>query len=58
MTDALKLRAVGEVCDYYRYENMMSSIDSNDVTCLSCGNWDGKKCAINVYDKVVAELEQ
>jgi hypothetical protein len=51
-----QLRAVAGSCK--QYNSKISGALSGEISCASCNNWDGVKCKIGVYDKVLTSLDQ
>ena len=59
-----QLRGVAQVCGYFdprKIKGLTASVqrmDVNNVTCANCNHWDGEKCVIDVFDKVLASIDQ
>lgn len=51
-----QMRAVAGSCKQYNSKG--ASAFNGEISCASCNNWDGVKCKINVYDKVLTSLDQ
>lgn len=54
-----QLKLVGMTCDYYRFDSLYMSTETNmPVSCETCAHWTGKRCDIDVFDNVLAGLDQ
>jgi hypothetical protein len=54
-----QLKLVGLACPGYDSESLTSASDSEKGrSCETCTNWDGEKCVINYFDKVLTGLDQ
>ncbi len=54
-----QLKLVGMTCDYYRFDSLYMSTETNmPVSCETCAHWTGRKCDIDVFDNVLAGLDQ
>lgn len=58
-----QLIAVGQSCRDFeaRTRGFISSTGSTtaeNISCDECKHWDGEKCRINVFDKVLTSLDQ
>lgn len=49
-------RAVAGNCKHFN--NKSIDITDREVMCGICKNWDGAKCKIGVFDKVLTSLDQ
>ena len=58
-----QLIAVGQSCRDYdsRTKGFISSTESTvaeNISCNSCNHWNGVRCTINVFDKVLTSMDQ
>lgn len=54
-----QLEDVAAQCIHYTPESQESGLGmSLAVSCNSCANWDGERCTINVFDKVLSSFDQ
>lgn len=58
-----QLIAVGQSCRDFepRAQGFISSVRSTaaeNISCEACKNWNGTRCTINVFDKVLTSLDQ
>lgn len=58
-----QLTAVGQSCRDFkpinqRYVTSTMSTAAEDISCEVCQHWDGERCRINVFDKVLTSLDQ
>lgn len=59
MINKEQLMAVAANCSNYSPKSKEASyINFGGATCELCSHWDGERCMINVYDKVLAGLDQ
>ncbi|MDI3481613.1 MAG: hypothetical protein PWQ97_1268 [Tepidanaerobacteraceae bacterium] len=63
MVSKNQLQLVGENCPGYVNNNNASGInssitDESVVSCETCIHWDKGKCNIDLFDKVVSDLDQ
>jgi hypothetical protein len=57
-----QLTAVAQSCKYYNSgqetPKITMSARAEEISCGSCKNWDGTRCTIDVFDKVLTSLDQ
>ncbi|QCX34546.1 hypothetical protein FDN13_13015 [Caloramator sp. E03] len=59
MVNKEQLMAVAASCSSYSPKATNSSyLNYGGATCELCAHWDGERCMINVYDKVLNGLDQ
>ena len=53
-----QLEMVANNCNQFApVNNLQASMStSNNISCSVCRNWNGKRCTINAFDNVVANL--
>jgi len=51
-----QLRMVAGKCRHF--SNKGVDVLDREITCGICQNWDGSKCVIGVFDKVLTSLDQ
>lgn len=51
-----QMRAVAGSCKHFNKTRNLSS--DRDASCGVCKNWDGNKCQIGVFDRVLTSLDQ
>jgi len=59
--DENQLIAVAQSCNHFNSGGTVHSKMSyaaENVSCRMCTNWDGERCIINVFDTVLASLDQ
>lgn len=52
------LMVVAEICSEFYFDDNLKSMDINELSCLNCKNWDGYKCGVDMFDKVIENLNQ
>lgn len=57
MDDMEQLINIAEVCNMFNYENNITSLDVSEISCLTCKNWEGKKCSIKASDKFLSNIK-
>jgi Tfp pilus assembly protein PilV len=58
MASREQLKAVAASCTKYQAEGFTSSAGAVDKSCENCVNFDGYKCTVNAFDKVLTGLDQ
>ncbi|SKA84828.1 hypothetical protein SAMN05443428_10672 [Caloramator quimbayensis] len=59
MINKEQLMAVAASCsEYSPKKNDNSFLNYSGVSCENCSHYDGNRCMINVYDKVLNGLDQ
>lgn len=63
MVSKMQLHAVGEMCPGYVNNGNVSGInpaitEEKTVSCETCIHWDRGRCDINLFDKVLTDLDQ
>jgi hypothetical protein len=63
MASKMQLKSVGEMCPGFMYvgnASWMPSTESEEkiVSCETCIHWERKKCNIDLFDKVLTDLDQ
>jgi hypothetical protein len=59
MASSEQKKAVAASCWGYRQEeSLTSSAGVLDKSCENCGHWDGEKCIVDLFDKVLTGLDQ
>ena len=61
--DLTQLTAVGQSCTHFTpntnhfFSNSIETSKQN-ISCLTCKNWDNNRCIIHVFDDVLISLDQ
>lgn len=59
MASREQLMAVALSCrEYDPQYSFTSSVNYEGASCERCSHWDGEKCVIHVFDKVLTGLDQ
>jgi len=63
MVSKMQLHAVGEMCPGYVFTGNASWMPSSDteenlVSCETCIHWEKGRCNIDLFDKVLTDLDQ
>ena len=60
-----QMKAVAQSCPGYNPVRNQAQVTSvlnvtspETISCASCRHWDGKQCAIDLFDKVLTNLDQ
>jgi hypothetical protein len=56
-----EFKQVGENCSQYQPDRRglqasMAVTGENEVSCITCRNWSGKRCVIDAFDNVAVNL--
>ena len=51
-----QMRSVAGSCKHFNNKGI--NVQPSDISCGICKNWDGVKCSIGAFDKVLTSLDQ
>jgi hypothetical protein len=63
-TSETQKKAVAQSCSQYNPNNLIrgftnsTSVFNANMSCSNCENWNGQRCKINLFDKIVTSLDQ
>lgn len=56
-----QLMAVAQNCSYFDSVISLRGFTSGPMqnySCRNCKNWNGERCVINMFDKVIVDIDQ